>query len=96
MTLMPLSTVSKMGSSRRLSAGGATMTSRPPRRRDENASAGAGVTLSPGEATEETIRDAVSCLLSDPSFTDAARRLGASIDAMPSPEAVAAILESVR
>jgi len=59
------------------------------------ASAGAGIALVPGEATGEAIGDAVRRLLGDASFGRAARRIGASIEAMPSPDAVAALLETL-
>jgi UDP:flavonoid glycosyltransferase YjiC (YdhE family) len=49
----------------------------------------------PPEATAEAVRDCVSRLLGDLSFRDSARRIGASIASMPSPDDVAAVLESV-
>ncbi|HXA27759.1 MAG TPA: glycosyltransferase [Candidatus Angelobacter sp.] len=58
-------------------------------------SAGAGLSLTPDAATASAVRDAVSRLLGDASFGDAARRVSASIAAMPSPEDVAAMLESL-
>jgi UDP:flavonoid glycosyltransferase YjiC (YdhE family) len=42
------------------------------------------------------VRDAVSLLLGEASFREAARRVSASIASMPSPEAVAEVLESLR
>jgi UDP:flavonoid glycosyltransferase YjiC (YdhE family) len=56
------------------------------------ASAGAGLSLMPGEATADAVGDAVTRLLGDPSFRDAAGRVGRSIAAMPSPDQVAGIL----
>ena len=58
-------------------------------------SAGAGFSLMPGEAGVDAVRDAVSRLLGEASFRDVARGVSASIAAMPSPEAVAAVLESL-
>jgi UDP-N-acetylglucosamine transferase subunit ALG13 len=58
-------------------------------------SAGAGVSLMPSEATVDAVRDAVSRLLDDASFRDAAHRVRASIASMPSPEIVAAVLETL-
>ena len=59
------------------------------------ASAGAGISLMPGEATVEAVRDAVTRLLGDESFHAAARRLTTSIASMPSPDDVAVVLESL-
>jgi UDP:flavonoid glycosyltransferase YjiC (YdhE family) len=59
------------------------------------ASAGAGLSLAPREADEGAIRDAVVRLLADASFRDAAGRVGASIAAMPSPDEVVAVLETL-
>jgi UDP:flavonoid glycosyltransferase YjiC (YdhE family) len=52
--------------------------------------------LSPEEGDAAAVRRAVSRLLGDASFRDAARRISSSIAAMPSPEVVAAVLENVR
>ncbi len=59
------------------------------------ASAGAGVSLMPGEATADAIGDALACLLGDASFRAAAGLVSASIAAMPSPDDVAAVLETL-
>ena len=59
------------------------------------ASARVGVSLMPGEATSHAVRDAVANLLDDASFRDAAGRVSASIAAMPSPDDVAAVLETL-
>ena len=59
-------------------------------------SAGAGIAQLPGECNADTVRDAVLRLLADPSFRDAARRVGVSIAAMPSPDDVAAVLETIQ
>ena len=59
------------------------------------ASAGVGLSLMPGEGGVDAVRDAVSRLLGEPSFRDVARGVSASIASMPSPEAVAAVLESL-
>ena len=62
---------------------------------DAVAAAGAGVSLMPSEADPDAIRDAVAQLLGDASFRDAAGRVGASIASMPSPDDVAAVLETL-
>ncbi len=59
------------------------------------ASAGAGLALMPGEATTDAVRNAVLRLLDDASFRTESGRVSASIDAMPSPEDVAAALEAL-
>jgi len=59
------------------------------------AATGAGRSLPPGEATAEAVRDAVTRLLSEQSFADAANRIRASMASMPTPDEVAAILETV-
>ena len=59
------------------------------------ASAGAGISLMPGEQEAEAIRKAVARLLDDQSFREAAQRVSASIAAMPSPDDVAELLESL-
>ena len=59
------------------------------------ASAGAGISLMPGEQEAEAIRDGVERLLDDSSFREAAQRISASIAAMPSPDDVAELLESL-
>lgn len=59
------------------------------------ASAGAGISLMPGQATADAVGDAVARLLGEPSFGDAADRVRASIASMPSPSQVAATLETL-
>lgn len=59
------------------------------------ATAGVGVSLMPEAADEDTIRDAIALLLGDPAFRIAAGRVAASIASMPSPEDVAALLETL-
>jgi len=59
------------------------------------ASAGAGISLVPGEAAAGTVRDAVARLLTDASFRDAAGRISASIASMPTPDHVAGTLETL-
>ena len=58
-------------------------------------SAGAGISLMPGDCNADTVRDAVAGLLVQPSFRDAARRVSRSIASMPSPDDVAALLETL-
>ncbi len=58
------------------------------------ASASAGISLTPDEASVDAVRDAVT-RLAEPSFADSARRVGESIASMPSPEEVAAVLETL-
>jgi UDP:flavonoid glycosyltransferase YjiC (YdhE family) len=60
------------------------------------ASAGVGISLTPGAATPSAIRDAVARLLDRPSYRRAAARVGRSIAAMPTPGDVAAVLDTVR
>jgi UDP:flavonoid glycosyltransferase YjiC (YdhE family) len=57
--------------------------------------AGAGISLSPGDAVADDVRDAVCRLIADPSFREVAGRVSDSIAAMPSPDDVAALLESL-
>lgn len=57
--------------------------------------AGAGITLAPDEAGPGAIRDAVVRLLAEASFAGAAHRVGESIASMPSPDEVAAVLETL-
>jgi UDP:flavonoid glycosyltransferase YjiC (YdhE family) len=59
------------------------------------ASAGAAISLMPGQAGVDAIHDAVARLLAEQSFRDAAARVSASIAEMPSPADVAALLETV-
>jgi UDP:flavonoid glycosyltransferase YjiC (YdhE family) len=59
------------------------------------AASGAGISLSPDDAVADAVRDAVSRLLADTSFRDVARRVSNSIASMPSPDEVAALLESL-
>jgi calicheamicin 3'-O-methyl-rhamnosyltransferase len=59
------------------------------------AAAGAGIALMPGEATADAVRQAVVRLLADDSFRTACNRVSASIASMPSPEEVAAVLETL-
>lgn len=57
------------------------------------ASAGAGLSLAPGEATAEAVRDAVSRLLADGAFRQEALRISRSITQMPAPDEVCEVLE---
>ncbi|CAN5175928.1 glycosyltransferase [soil metagenome] len=59
------------------------------------ASAGAGISIMPSEATAETVGEAVIRLLGDQSFGEAARRIRDSIASMPSPHDVATLLETL-
>jgi UDP:flavonoid glycosyltransferase YjiC (YdhE family) len=59
------------------------------------ASAGAGISLMPGEGDPDAVRDAVARLLADGSFRDAAGGISASIASMPSPDDVGAVLEKL-
>jgi UDP:flavonoid glycosyltransferase YjiC (YdhE family) len=56
-------------------------------------SAGAGLSLAPGAATADAVRDAAARLLQDGSFGQAASRIGRSIAQMPSPDEVCEVLE---
>lgn len=62
---------------------------------DAIAAAGVGISLMPDEADADAIGDAVARLLDDGSFRDAAGRVSASIASMPSPDDVAAVLETL-
>ena len=59
------------------------------------ATSGAGISLVPLEATAPAIRDAATRLISEASFRSAAAVVVASIASMPSPDAVAAVLEDL-
>ena len=59
------------------------------------ASSGAGRQLLPHEADPDTVRRAISTILEDPSYREAAERVSASIASMPSPDDVAALLETL-
>jgi UDP:flavonoid glycosyltransferase YjiC (YdhE family) len=59
------------------------------------ASAGAGISLMAGEGDAASVRDAVARVLGGPSFRDAAGRVSSSIASMPSPDDVAAVLETL-
>lgn len=58
-------------------------------------STGAGLSLSPGDATVAAVEQAAARLLGEPSFRSAAVRLAAAIESMPSSGDVAAVLEDV-
>lgn len=58
-------------------------------------SAGSGISLMPGDANADDMRGAVARLLVEPSFRDAAKSISVSIAAMPSPDDVAAVLETM-
>ena len=58
-------------------------------------SAGSGITLMPDDCTMGAVGDAVVRLLGEPSFHNAARRVSQSIASMPSPDDVAAVLETL-
>jgi UDP:flavonoid glycosyltransferase YjiC (YdhE family) len=55
----------------------------------------AGLALLPDAAPVDAIRDAVATVLTEPSFRNAAQRVAGSIEAMPSTEEVAAVLEEL-
>jgi MGT family glycosyltransferase len=57
------------------------------------AAAGAAVVIAPEELTAEAVRAALKRVLDEPSFAEAARRVQAEIDAMPTSEEVASRLE---
>ncbi|MFK3979549.1 glycosyltransferase [Micromonospora sp. NPDC050397] len=56
---------------------------------DRVAASGAGLALAPGRGEPAAIAAALRRLLDEPAFTDAARRIGAEVAAMPSPDEVA-------
>ena len=59
------------------------------------AASGAGLSITPGAASPDSIREAVATVLHDQSYRDAAQRVAASIESMPPPEDVAAVLEKL-
>jgi UDP:flavonoid glycosyltransferase YjiC (YdhE family) len=56
---------------------------------------GVGRTLRSEDVSLDTVRREVRCLLDDPSFAGAAREVAAEIAAMPTPEQLVAVLESL-
>ena len=59
--------------------------------------AGAAIVLTPDEVTADAVRDALLCLLDEPSFRSSAERVAAEIAAMPAPsEAAARVVELVQ
>ncbi|MFI6232854.1 glycosyltransferase [Micromonospora sp. NPDC050784] len=56
---------------------------------DRVAASGAGLALMPGQAGPAAIAAALRRLLDEPTFTEAARRIGAEVATMPSPDEVA-------
>jgi UDP:flavonoid glycosyltransferase YjiC (YdhE family) len=56
---------------------------------DRLATAGASVTLSPGDVTREAVADALRTVLREPSYAESAQQIAAEIAAMPPPEEVA-------
>ena len=58
-------------------------------------SAGSGISLMPNDGNADAVRDAVARLLVEPSFRAAAGRVSRSIASMPSPDDVAAVLETM-
>jgi UDP:flavonoid glycosyltransferase YjiC (YdhE family) len=56
---------------------------------------GAGLSITPEAASVDAVRDAVATVLHEKSYRDAAQRVAASIDAMPSPGDVAGLLEEL-
>jgi UDP:flavonoid glycosyltransferase YjiC (YdhE family) len=59
------------------------------------AASGAGIYLAPDAADASAIADAVTAVLDDESYRLAAQRVAASIEAMPSPDDVAAVVEQL-
>ena len=53
---------------------------------------GSGLVLEPGHVTAEAVAAAAGRLLTEPSFSAAAARIGAEISAMPGPDEVLAAL----
>ncbi|MFI6069196.1 glycosyltransferase [Micromonospora sp. NPDC051227] len=56
---------------------------------DRVAASGAGLALMPGQADPAAIAAALRRLLDEPTFTEAARRIGAEVATMPSPDEIA-------
>lgn len=59
------------------------------------AGAGAGLALDVAGLNHAAVAEALTTLLSEPSFTDRARELAAEIAAMPSPDDVATVLSEL-
>jgi hypothetical protein len=59
------------------------------------AAAGAAITLTPGQVSVESVREAITRLLAEPAFRASAERLAAEIAAMPSPDEAAAELDGL-
>jgi UDP:flavonoid glycosyltransferase YjiC (YdhE family) len=59
------------------------------------AASGAGLALTPAEASIETVAEAIGRLLTGASYREEARRVGASIEAMPSADEVVGVLETL-
>ena len=57
------------------------------------ASAGASLTLLPGQATRDAVRDAATRMLAEPSFRSSAQRIQLELRSMPSPDHVASVIE---
>ena len=59
------------------------------------ATSGAGLSITPEDASVDSIRTAVAAALLERSYREAAHRVAASIESMPSPDAVVAVLEEL-
>ena len=57
------------------------------------AAAGASLTLLPGQATRDAVRDAATRMLAEPSFRSGAQRIQSELRSMPSPDHVASVIE---
>ena len=62
---------------------------------DAVASSGSGQSLMPDVASSDAVRNAVKAILEESSYRSAAERISASIATMPSPDDVAALLETL-
>ncbi len=59
------------------------------------AALGVGIRLLPGQVEPEAVRRAVSALLEQPEYRDAAHRIGDEISRMPAPEEIVPLLEAL-
>jgi UDP:flavonoid glycosyltransferase YjiC (YdhE family) len=61
----------------------------------QGAASGAAISLLPGDASADAVADALGRLLHEPAFAEAAGRVRIEIAAMPGPDEVAGVLESL-
>ena len=62
---------------------------------EQCAASGAGLMLLPHDVTRDTVRDAATRLLHEPTFVDNATRIQTELEQMPSPDDAAALIEAM-